>query len=748
MIPSQKLLIPSSIRTRVVIDMNSRNLLVFASVILITVLAALTLLFVLGIEGSAEDAPLHLNFKEDDQLIPETNTNPAGPYPSRMIEAQYSGGGPVRFNKQWVPIGTFSTEGRSADMNFTPQFLNVWYSIAQDGVDADPSIRFTIYIDGNEHYQDTRDFTDNDDGEIRELIMNTEEVIFFLGQNITFEVELEYSGYEDLIFYYDSATHDSGFFGVTDFLYVYDLTARGPDVTLEVGDIFGSNMENVSVFMNLSIDGEPINDTTVTTEKGDAYDVRNGVVNTTMVTWELEEPLLGGEEVEVWVKYARAEPDEQRGITKQVSAEEGNYKKPRAEITSIDPSPATAGRDVTFDASDSSDEDGYLITYLWTSNLDGEIYRGDKPIIINSSLSIGTHEISLRVRDNDKLWSNTQIQYLEIREYTNSPPAVTLQSPEDEASLDQTNIQLSWEGTDDDGEELTYTVYLDTQSDPQDMAGEDLDATSLDISDLGRGETYYWKVMASDGTDTTDSDIWSFSVEEETENTPPTVDLFYPGNGDLVPSGTVDLSWDAEDNDGDDLTFTVYLDTTSDPSQVIGEELTSPSLEVSDLEDGETYYWQVEAFDGTDSSFSDIWSFTMDGSSGNSRPTVTLKYPIMGEVIEFSSTALAWKGEDDDDDDLTYDVYLSTDPGASIPVATNLTAIAYLPDGLEDGSTYYWKIVVSDGIDTETSEIRQFTVDLGDDGGSDDNFIPGFGLMVFLVGVGCSGILVSRKRQR
>ncbi len=97
-------------------------------------------------------------------------------------------------------------------------------------------------------------------------------------------------------------------------------------------------------------------------------------------------------------------------------------------------------------------------------------------------------------------------------------------APADGATNVDDSVILRWTCTDADGDDLTYTVRLGTTSPPPSVSTSQA-GLSYDPASLDEGATYYWQIVASDGTDTTASPVWSFTVEAapaETVSTPST----------------------------------------------------------------------------------------------------------------------------------------------------------------------------------------------------------------------------------
>jgi parallel beta-helix repeat protein len=80
-------------------------------------------------------------------------------------------------------------------------------------------------------------------------------------------------------------------------------------------------------------------------------------------------------------------------------------QKPQAIINSISPSPSTHGQIVTFEGH--VIDDGGILQWEWTSSLDGIISNSED--FSTSTLSVGSHTIKFRAKDDQYLWSEYAI---------------------------------------------------------------------------------------------------------------------------------------------------------------------------------------------------------------------------------------------------------------------------------------------------------------------------------------------------
>lgn len=108
----------------------------------------------------------------------------------------------------------------------------------------------------------------------------------------------------------------------------------------------------------------------------------------------------------------------------------------------------------------------------------------------------------------------TEFEAIEIQEYgqivtlaiemvtddmLNAPPeAPKLIAPRDESTDLPNDVILQWEGSDPDGDSLTYRVILKNSRTKMEQEFKNLKADTLTLKELDFGATYSWQVVASD----------------------------------------------------------------------------------------------------------------------------------------------------------------------------------------------------------------------------------------------------------
>jgi hypothetical protein len=161
-----------------------------------------------------------------------------------------------------------------------------------------------------------------------------------------------------------------------------------------------------------------------------------------------------------------------------------------------------------------SDPDGDTLTY--------DLAFGDvnPPPVIANGLTGTTYDPGLLQPYTTYYWAVTTSDSLTQTasatwQFTTSNHAPDLPfnpSPADEATGVPTDTLLTWEGSDPDGDILTYTIAFGTIPTPT-VVATGLITPSFDPGSLEPGITYYWFITASDGITETIGEVWSFTTK-------------------------------------------------------------------------------------------------------------------------------------------------------------------------------------------------------------------------------------------
>jgi len=191
---------------------------------------------------------------------------------------------------------------------------------------------------------------------------------------------------------------------------------------------------------------------------------------------------------------------------------------------------------------------------------------------------------------------------------TGGPPAPTLVSPANGATIADTTPTLDWDPVTGIGD-VTYSVRWDDENTfsggpPTAGVGNNTDYTIS--SGLAAG-TWYWQVQAYDDSGGSGwSSYWSFTIPS-----PPAPTLVSPANGTTTSDNTVYLDWS-----GDYAKYHIQVDNNSDFSSLeYGWATNSTSQTTTGPLANDTYYWHVRVWvDSSWGPWSETWTFTVTTS--------------------------------------------------------------------------------------------------------------------------------------
>jgi len=145
------------------------------------------------------------------------------------------------------------------------------------------------------------------------------------------------------------------------------------------------------------------------------------------------------------------------------------------------------------------DSDGYIVSFNWTSNIDGFLGNAQS---ISVNLSKGTHVITLRVLDNNGSWSEPVNITIYVRN-ANAPPKITAQVSEIVLKNRYVIDVSSWASDEDNAKgELTWNVTMDTNSPLFSVSiqnGTNIILTNLGKSSVSAERTIYLRVSDPEG---------------------------------------------------------------------------------------------------------------------------------------------------------------------------------------------------------------------------------------------------------
>jgi hypothetical protein len=112
-----------------------------------------------------------------------------------------------------------------------------------------------------------------------------------------------------------------------------------------------------------------------------------------------------------------------------------------------------------------------------------------------------------------------------------------------------------------------------------------------------------------------------------------------PSNGATGISTGITLSWSCSDPEGDALTYTVFLGTSSSLSRITSG-LSATSYNPGTLAEGTKYYWQIFASDGYATTKGPLWSFTTVMGNPPTIQVTSMKGKTGTLVVSFTTADL------------------------------------------------------------------------------------------------------------
>ena len=178
----------------------------------------------------------------------------------------------------------------------------------------------------------------------------------------------------------------------------------------------------------------------------------------------------------------------------------------------------------------------------------------------------------------------------------------------------KSNVDFSWQASSNTN---SYDLQVTNLNTSTAINKTGLTSTNTTV-ELDKGQPYMWKVISKNTstTQTGTSSSWKFYLAGQgiKNYAPFPADLKTPKSGSTISrssEGKITFTWEGSDPDqNDELKYTLYVDKT-DGKQSPASDLTNISAKTADvtLDAATLYYWRVKTSDGTNSSFSTVYSF-------------------------------------------------------------------------------------------------------------------------------------------
>ncbi|KAF2956887.1 PQQ-binding-like beta-propeller repeat protein [Marinitoga sp. 38H-ov] len=302
---------------------------------------------------------------------------------------------------------------------------------------------------------------------------------------------------------------------------------------------------------------------------------------------------------------------------------------------------------------------------------------------------------------------------------------------------EESNIQpiLKWYSEDPDGDLLTYDIYFGESQDNLSLLATNISFSSdiipnyditkkfnkLEVSTDLLTKTYYWKVVVKDTSNATSESVFSFYTEKESNLKPSATTI---ENQEVFETETliIDLTKYFADEEGDEITYSRSEESElkSDDGLEISSEGTltfTPDYDMVTTGNSVMKKVVIKAWDSQHVNDPTKVEFYITIKNKNRLPqfTETLFSPASinnnGSSIDTENIQFNWSATDPDGESIKYYFYLGKTTNYELikgeektpPYTYNLTT-------LEEGTTYYWKVVAKDSSDGEiSSDLLTFT---------------------------------------
>lgn len=366
------------------------------------------------------------------------------------------------------------------------------------------------------------------------------------------------------------------------------------------------------------------------------------------------------------------------------------------------------------------DPDGDQVSYSWTTSGGYFLQNTGASTVFTAPPGDGAVEVTLTAKDSRGAESKCVLK-IDILSGGGLPPnpnnrpplAAENPIPANLAINMGSEVMLRWTGSDPDGDQLTYEVFMAERGNELALVAENLSQTSYQLVNLKANATYFWRIICRDiyGAISTSPQTWQFSTGDLSNNAPYQPAGPFPEDLAIDQLPTFRFTWTGGDPDLNDiLTYTCMLGQDQ-TAMSVATVTRLPFFDVENLELGKTWYWQIISADNRGKETQGpVWQFATYAPANRPPDDPVLVNPASAAVSVPIDVQIRWTATDPDKDTLTYDFFLGKDFPLT-KVAGNLALPVFTPPSyLETSSRYYLQVIVRDerGLTNENSPVWSF----------------------------------------
>ncbi|MEZ9847951.1 tandem-95 repeat protein [Vibrio breoganii] len=532
--------------------------------------------------------------------------------------------------------------------------------------------------------------TDADGDDLTYSLLNNDDGYFVLdGTNVVLtdvgvaainndELDLESL---DITVQADDGTYQSDHTDTSDITRVND---NAPEITVTAKDVTEESVSNTTViatFVATDADGDDLTYTLLNNDNG--YFVLDG---TNVVLTDVGVAAINNDELDLESLDITVQADDgtyQSDHTDTSDITRVNDNAPEIMVTAKDVEEESVSNTTVIATFVATDADGDDLTYTLLNNDNGYFVLDGTNVVLtdagvaainNDELDLESLDITVQADDGTHQSDHTDTS--DISRVNDNAPEITVTAKDvTEESVTNTTVIATFEASDADGDDLTYTLLnndegyfvLDgtnvvlTDAGVAAINNDELDLESLDITVQADDGTYQ-----SDHTDTSD-------ITRVNDNAPEITVTAKDVTEESVSNTTVIATFVATDVDGDDLTYSLLNNDNGyfvlDGTNVVLTDAGVAAINNDEL-DLESLDITVQADDGTYQS--DHTDTSNIARVNDNAPEIMVTAKDVEEESVSNTTVIAtFVATDADGDDLTYTL-LNNDNGYFVLDGTNV----------------------------------------------------------------------------